>query len=173
MLLFHNQGAREGGLSSPTLSDAWFLEVGEPSGPGLAPARVARGLAAGDYDGDGDPDYLVTLNNGPAVLLRNDDGNRNGWLRVRAVGTRSNRDGIGTKVILEAGGIRQRGWIRSGSSYCSQSDLSVTFGLGRERRAARVLLEWPSGTVDELRDVPANQILIVREGSSPVSPQGQ
>jgi enediyne biosynthesis protein E4 len=174
MLLFHNQGPpRQGSAAvasnpaapSPATSGAWFLEVGESLGPGLAPARVARGLAAGDYDGDGDPDYLVNVNNGPAVLLRNDGGNANHWLTVRTIGTKSNRDGIGTKVVLEAGDGRQQGWVRSGSSYCSQSDLAVTFGLGRARRARTVRLLWPSGTVDELHDVPADQAIVVREGS--------
>jgi hypothetical protein len=166
MLLFHNQGPREGAVvtGSPATTGAWFLEVGEQSGPGLAPARVARGLAAGDYDGDGDPDYLVSVNDGPAVLLRNDGGNKNRWLTIRTIGTKSNRDGIGTKVSLEAGGVLQQRWVRSGSSYASQSDLRVTFGLGKARKADRVQLRWPSGAVTELRDVAANQVLVVREG---------
>jgi hypothetical protein len=169
MLLFHNQGARrqgKTGAATPGTSGTWFVEVGESLGPGLAPARVARGLAAGDYDGDGDPDYLVNVNNGPAVLLRNDGGNAHHWLTVRTVGTKSNRDGIGTRIILETGEARQQGWVRSGSSYCSQSDLAVTFGLGRERVARTVRLIWPSGTVDELHDVTADRVLIVREGSA-------
>jgi hypothetical protein len=175
MLLFHNQGPREGEVpsSASATSRAWFLEVGEMSGPGLAPARVARGLAAGDYDGDGDPDYLVSVNNGPAVLLRNDGGNKNHWLQVKvrgAAGRRSNRDGIGTKVLLEAGGIRQQRWVRSGSSYVSQSDLTVIFGLGKARKADLVRLRWPSGAVTELRDVPADQVLVVEE--EPVAPRG-
>jgi hypothetical protein len=102
------------------------------------------------------------------VLLRNDGGNAHHWLTVRAVGTKSNRDGIGTRVILETGEARQQGWVRSGSSYCSQSDLAVTFGLGRERVARTVRLIWPSGTVDELHDVAADRALIVREGSATV-----
>lgn len=171
MQLFRNHGPRDPqAIPSPTMSHVWFLEVGEASGPGLAVPRVARGLAAGDYDSDGDLDYLVNVNNGPAVLLRNEGGNRNHWLTVRTIGTRGNRDGIGTRVILEAGGVRQQRWVRSGSSYCSQSDLGVTFGLGRERRAVLVRLEWPGGTVDELWDVAANQVVTVREGEGMVSP---
>jgi enediyne biosynthesis protein E4 len=155
MLLFHNEGAGH------------FREVGEQSGPGLQPRIVGRGIAWGDINNDGDPDFLVTSNNGAPLLLRNDGGNRNHWLWVRAVGTKSNRDGIGTKVVVTVGNTRQQGWIRSGSSFCSASDLKALFGLGSATQADTVTLTWPSGAVQTLRNVKANQVLTVREEGAP------
>jgi hypothetical protein len=123
-------------------------------------------LAWGDIDGDGDPDFLINNCRGTPLLLRNDGGNRNHWLAVRAVGTKSNRDGIGTKVVVTVGNTRQQGWIRSGSSYCSASDLKALFGLGSAEAADTVTLTWPSGAVRTLTKVKANQLLVVTEGSS-------
>jgi hypothetical protein len=156
-LLFHNEGA---GL---------FREVGSQSGPGLQPHVVGRGLASGDVDGDGDPDFLISTNNGAPLLLRNDGGNHNHWLWVRTAGTKSNRDGIGTKVAVTAGNTRQQGWIRSGSSFCSASDLKALFGLGGATQADQVTLTWPSGTVQTLTKVKADQVLTVREEGAPAA----
>jgi enediyne biosynthesis protein E4 len=159
MLLFHNES------SSGTSGAAGihFRDVGAQSGPPFQSHVVGRGIAAGDFDGDGDPDFLISTCNGPALLLRNDGGNRNHWLWVRAVGTKSNRDGIGTKVVVTVGSVRQQGWIRSGSSFCSASDLKALFGLGSATQVDRVTLTWPSGTVQTLTNVKANQVLTVRE----------
>ncbi len=96
---------------------------------------MARGAAYADFDHDGDLDVLISTNNGPAVLLRNDGGNRNHWLSVRLGGVRSNRDGIGAVIRVSACG-KQWNMVRSGSSYCSQSDLALTFGLGPDAAAA-------------------------------------
>ena len=95
---------------------------------------VARGATYGDFDHDGDLDVLITTNNGPAYLYRNDGGNKNQWLCVRTVGTKSNRDGIGASVAIKSASGKQWNVVRSGSSYASQSDLALTFGLGRIRR---------------------------------------
>jgi len=130
---------------------------------------VARGAAYGDYDRDGDLDILVTTNAGPAYLYRNDGGNQNNWLTVRTVGTKSNRDGIGAIVRIEAPGGKQWSHVRSGSSYCSQSDLALTFGLGADRTVAAVEIEWPSGAKQRLTNVAANQGLVVEEGKGIVS----
>ena len=125
---------------------------------------VARGAAYGDFDRDGDLDVLVTTNGGPARLLRNDGGNRNRWLAVRTVGTKSNRDGIGAVVRVTTAAGKQWQMVRSGSSYCSQSDLAVTFGLGRESRVATLEIDWPSGARQVLQNVAADQFLTVTEG---------
>ncbi len=98
---------------------------------------VARGAAYGDFDRDGDLDVLVATNNGPAYLYRNDGGNRNHWLQVQLEGTKSNRDGIGAVVRVTSAGGTQSQTVHSGSSYCSASDLALTFGLGSDTQAQR------------------------------------
>src|SRR5215210_5686736 len=118
--LFRNRGKKK------------FEEVTAKLGRALNRAIVGRGAAYGDFDNDGDLDLLVTANNGPARLLRNDNANQNDLLRVKTVGSRSNRDGIGARLTLKtATGGRLTGVVKTGSSYCSQSELPVTFGLGK------------------------------------------
>jgi hypothetical protein len=159
--LFRNLGGRR------------FEEAGPSLGPAFARPRVARGAAYADYDNDGDLDLAVNVNNGPAVLLRNEGGNRNGFVRVRTRGTRSNRDGIGAKVILQlSGGARPWRLVHSGSSYCSQSELPLTFGLGGAAQAEAVEVVWPSGQVDRTGPVKAGQAIVVEEGKGIVSSQG-
>jgi hypothetical protein len=119
---------------------------------------VARGAAYGDFDRDGDLDVLFATNNGPAHLYRNDGGNRNHWLQIRLEGTKSNRDGIGAVVRVGP----QAQMVRSGSSYCSASDLAVTFGLAKDSSAS-VEVDWPSGTKQKLGIVKADQRLTVKE----------
>lgn len=156
LLLFHNE--RNGS----------YRDAGRDAGPVFVSRRVYRGIAVGDYDGDGDPDFLVSVCNGSPVLLRNDGaGPQRHWLWIKPVGTRSNRDGIGTRITVSAGGVRQTGWVRSGSSYCSASDLKAFFGLGPSAEADSVELAWPSGRVDRLRHVAADQVVRVTEGQSP------
>jgi hypothetical protein len=145
-----------------------FQEIGAAAGPALQAPTVARGVAAGDYDGDGRIDLLVSVNNGRPMLLHNETPKGSHWLAVRARGARSNRSGIGTRVTVEAGGRRQQGWIRSGSSYCSASDLAAWFGLGAASKAERVTLRWPSGAVQTLTDVPVNREILVEEGKGSV-----
>jgi len=151
--LFRNLGQRR------------FEAVTARSGAALQRPLVARGAAYGDFDGDGDLDILITANNGPAVLLRNDGGNQNHYLRVRTVGTTSNRDGIGARVTVTLdGGRKLQGLVKTGSSYLSQSELPLTFGLGAATRVAKLEVAWPSGTVDQVADIAANRTVVVKEG---------
>ena len=152
--LFHNKGKKK------------FEETTTKLGRALQRAIVGRGAAYGDYDNDGDLDLLITSNNGPARLLRNDNGNQNDLLRVRTVGTRSNRDGIGAKVTLKtAKGSKQFNMVKTGSSYCSQSELPLTFGLGAPEEGRTLSLEivWPSGQKETISDVKPNQSITVEE----------
>lgn len=133
---------------------------------------VARGAAYGDVDRDGDLDVVITTNHGPAKLFRNDGGNRNRWLRIQTVGAKSNRDGIGAVVRVVSASGRQWSMVRSGSSYCSQSELALTFGLGKDPGATAIEIDWPSGVKQKLGAVPANQILTIQEGKGIVAKSG-
>lgn len=134
-----------------------FRDVAAQLGPGFAQPRVARGLAYGDFDRDGDHDLLITTNNGPAVLLRNDQQAGNLSIRFYLQGTKSNRDGIGARVRLTAGGVTQERVVKSGSSYLSQSELPVTFGLGKRDQVERVTVDWPSGRIEEFTRLAAGR----------------
>jgi enediyne biosynthesis protein E4 len=142
-----------------------FEDVGRSAGDGFRRPMVARGAAYADYDADGDLDVLVTTNNGPARLLRNDGGNRNNWLRVVAIGGPSNRDAIGSKVQLFIDS-KPGPWsiVKTGSSYCSQSELPLTFGLGRASRVSGLKITWPDGSVDNVAAIDANQTVTIQEG---------
>jgi enediyne biosynthesis protein E4 len=126
---------------------------------------MARGAAYADLDGDGDLDIAVATLAGPAHLFRNDGGNHNNWLSVRAVGTRSNKSALGASVRVTSASGAQWQMVHSGSSYASQSDLALTFGLGRDARASKVEVTWPSGTAQTLADVAANQLIVIDESS--------
>ena len=121
----------------------------------FAAPKVARGLAYGDFDRDGDVDLLITTNRGPRTLYRNDVTNENRSVRLRLIGTKSNRDAIGAVVRLSTPDGTQSRMVKTGSSYLSQSELTLTFGLGQRDKADRVVIEWPSGAVEEFKNVPA------------------
>lgn len=145
-----------------------FLEVTESLGRAFSAPRVARSAAYADIDNDGDLDLLLTTNGGSAVLFRN-DGATNNSLRIRLLGTRSNRDGIGAVARLTSGGESQSQMVRSGSGYLSSNELVLTFGLGRAARADKVEIRWPSGQVDQVTNLSAGSTVTVKEGAGIVS----
>jgi enediyne biosynthesis protein E4 len=132
-----------------------FQDVASQAGGGFAAPKVARGLAYGDFDRDGDLDVLMTTNQGQAYLYRNDVAPGMHSLRTRLIGTKSNRDAIGAVVRLTTPEGTQSRTVKTGSSYLSQSELTLTFGLGPRDSATRVVIEWPSGAVQEFSKVAA------------------
>jgi hypothetical protein len=136
------------------------------AGTGLAIKKVSRGAAFGDYDDDGDVDILVANCADSPDLLRNDGGNENNYLRLKLQGTRSNRDGIGASVEVFSGDLYQLDQVRSGASFLSQSDLRLSFGLGKRRAVDRLRITWPSGLVEEVKDIPINRDFTLIEGNN-------
>jgi hypothetical protein len=141
-----------------------FQEAGAAAGPGMAAARSFRGAAFGDYDNDGDTDVVLTALDDAALLLRDDGDDKGHFLQLLLVGTRSNRDAVGARVTLTAGG---RSWIRErkgGGSYLSASSPWLHFGLGQAARVERLEIRWPNGGREVLQDLAADRRLIVRQG---------
>ena len=150
-LLFRNLGNKK------------FEDVSSAVGPDFIKPLVARGAIYGDFDHDGDLDVLITSNNGPAHLYRNDGGNKNKWISIRTIGTKSNRDGIGASVRIASASGKQWNVVRSGSSYASQSDLALVFGLGQDPVVTSIEVTWPSGTKQKFGNVAANQFITIDE----------
>ena len=140
-----------------------FRSVGRQAGPAFAAETVSRALAKGDIDNDGDLDLLITSNGGAVQLLLNEGGNRNNAILVRIIGT-ANRDGIGARLRLTAGGRTFVDQVTSGSSYLAQHDMRVHFGLGAAAKAERLEITWPGGRVDVMENLPVNHVITVREG---------
>ncbi|HVN81974.1 MAG TPA: CRTAC1 family protein [Terriglobia bacterium] len=143
-----------------------FQDVANQSGPYFELKAVARGLAIGDFDNDGDLDALILNINQPSVLIRNDGGNRNNWIMLDLVGTRSNRDGFGAKVTVRAGSLVQVDEKKSGTSYLSSNDPRMHFGLNKLTKVDEVTVKWPSGVTQKLRDLKVNQVVKVTEPRS-------
>ncbi len=156
-LLFRNEG------------DGRFANVTEVSGPGLTLVRSSRGVALGDYDDDGDMDLLVANENDAPDLLRNDGGNRLHWLKVRVVGRQSNRDGIGSRLRVKAGGREQMREVRLSSGYYSSHDPRIHIGLGRAPEVERLSVMWPSGKEQIFEHLPVNQLATIDEENGLVS----
>jgi len=150
--LFRNAGGKK------------FDDISAKVGEAFKRPMVARGAAYADIDGDGDPDLLVTTNNGPARLLRNDGGNGNHRLRIKTIGTASNKDGIGARIAITTAGPPRWAIVKTGSSYASQSELPVTFGLGPETSVSAIEVRWPSGKIDRVGRTNADQSITIEEG---------
>jgi len=151
-ILYHNLG------------NGRFRDVSLESGPGILLKKCSRGVAFADFDNDGNMDVVINNINDFPTLLKNEGGNRNHWIEIKTVGTKSNRAGIGTRVEVVTGGHAQVDEVRSGGSYLSQSDLSLHFGVGRETKIDLLDLRWPSGMVDQVRNLPADRVITVKEG---------
>jgi hypothetical protein len=141
-----------------------FLDVAQKVGAGFAEPKVGRGTAFADFDRDGDLDVLITTNHGPAYLYRNDQLAGNRSIRFRLIGTKSNRDAIGATVQIYYGGQVSSRLVKSGSSYLSQSELAPTFGLGKLAKVDRAVLAWPSGRVEEYKNLAAGRMYECTEG---------
>ncbi len=145
------------------LGNGKFQDASMDAGPGILEKVAGRGCAFGDFDNDGDIDVVVNCVNDVPQLLRCDSTLKNNWLLVKTVGTKSNRSGIGARVICSTGGHRQTNEVHSGGSYISQDDLRVHFGLGSAEKAD-LEIHWPSGVVDKVPGVAANQVVTITEG---------
>ena len=160
-------GYKQRKVAYRNLRNGKFQEVSEPLGPGILEKVTGRGMAIGDFDNDGDLDVLVNCINDYPQLLRCDSKLKNSWIKIKVIGVKSNRSGIGARVICVTmdgeAEHRQMDEVRSGGSYISQSDLRVHFGLG-QANAASIEVHWPSGAVDKLPNLSVNRILTVVEG---------
>jgi hypothetical protein len=154
-LLFHNESGKRFTDRTPDL------------GSYAKAPRVGRGIALGDIDNDGDVDLLFTNNHQQPALLRNENPRRRHWLTVRCVSKHGGRDALGATVTVEAGGVRQVREVRAAYSYLCSNDPRVNFGLGESARVDRLTVRWPGGTVQEFRNVPADQIYSAVEGEAP------
>jgi hypothetical protein len=143
-----------------------FKDVSAESGPAFRIKHVGRGAAVADFDNDGDLDIVIADCGGPALLYRNDGGNRNHWLAIKARGRESNRFGLGSKVRVTAGGVTQYREINPSGSYLSTSDMRLYIGLGKETIVQRLEIEWPLGKKQVLENVPAGQILNLDEANA-------
>ncbi|HET9741536.1 MAG TPA: CRTAC1 family protein [Terriglobales bacterium] len=152
------------------LHDGKFADVSTDAGPGISAAVPARGCAFGDFDNDGDVDVVVNCVNTYPQLLRCDSTTDNHWIKVRTIGTKSNRSGIGARIkcVTKFPGmekpVEQVDEVRSGGSYFSQNDLRVHFGLGKATKVDLIHIRWPSGHIDEMKDIDADRVIYVKEG---------
>ncbi len=161
-LLYHN------------LRNGKFEDVSLGAGPGISDPTASRGCAFGDFDNDGDVDFVINCVNEVPQLVRNDMSSKNNWIKVRTIGTKSNRSGIGARLRCvaqipgESKPHQQIDEVRSGGGYISQSDLRIHFGLGKAEKVDLLEIRWPSGLVEALKDIKANQLIYVKEGEGVV-----
>jgi len=157
--LFHNDGHGK------------FTDVSKNSGDALQTSHVGRGVAFADFDNDGFMDVVVASNNGPPFLLHNGGGNGNHFVCFRLVGTKSNRDAMGARLKLTAGGITQIREIMGGGSYLSQSDLRAHFGVGSTTKIDKLEIAWPSGAKQSFQDFAADHFYQITEGRDELAPE--
>ncbi|HVB04508.1 MAG TPA: CRTAC1 family protein [Chitinophagaceae bacterium] len=155
--LFWNEGPKKG-----------FADVTSVSGEALSFKNVGRGAAFGDYDNDGDVDIFIVNNGGEGELLRNDGGNKNNWLEVKLVGTKSNRSAIGAKIKIISGNVSQIQEVNDQSSYLSQNSLIQHFGLAKFKRVDTLNIQWPSGFNQQFHNIPVNERIEITEGEEKI-----
>lgn len=149
------------------LRNGKFADVSTQVGGAVMQNSPARGAAFGDFDNDGDIDIVINTVNASPELIRNDSRSGNNWLKIKLVGVKSNRNGIGARIKVTTADGTQTDEVRSGSSYYSQNDMRVNFGVGRAEKIQSVEVHWPSGQIDVLNEVVVNKLLVIKEGSSP------
>jgi enediyne biosynthesis protein E4 len=158
---YPNKGPR---IVFRNLGNGTFEELIDEAGPGISAAHCSRGCAFGDFDNDGDLDILIVNLDEPPSLLRNDMKGDNHWLKVKLIGTKSNRGAVGARVIASYGGKKQAQALMSQSSFYSCNDPRLHFGLGAEK-TADLEIHWPNGAVESFKAVPANQLVVIKEGA--------
>ncbi|MGH9904853.1 MAG: CRTAC1 family protein, partial [Pyrinomonadaceae bacterium] len=168
--LFKEYPHRSPRLVYQNLGDGRFKEVTANAGSGVLAAKSSRGCAFGDFDNDGDLDVLIMNMNEPPLLLRNDYINKqsretNNWLKVKLVGTKSNRSAIGARVQVKSDVQLQTQEVTSQSSYYSHNDLRLHFGMGKSSKVVQIDIRWPNGQTETVKDVGVNQIVTIKEGS--------
>jgi hypothetical protein len=146
------------------LQNGHFADASNEAGEAVMRANASRGAAFGDYDNDGDTDILINSVNALPELLRADSTNENNWIKIKTIGVKSNRDGIGARIKCVTADGSQIDEVRSGGSYYSQNDLRIHFGLGKNKAIKTLEIRWPSGQIDTFNDLAANQLITVKEG---------
>jgi hypothetical protein len=157
--LFHNEG------------NGKFVETTKTAGSGFETPYAGRGVAFADFDNDGFVDVLVANNGDPPLLLRNSGGNGNHFLNIKLVGHKSNRDAMGARIRVFAGGLAQIREVAGGGSYLSQSDLRAHFGLGKATRVESIEVSWPSGQKQTFRDLDVDKFYTIEEGRDQIALQ--